>query len=248
MNLEKKDFSYKLNDNVGDLYAELVVKNCKCDILDINMGCPVNKVVKNGSGSSLLLDPQKIYDIIKSVKSVVNIPVTIKIRAGFDSEHINCDEVAKIATLAGVDAIAIHGRTRSQMYRGNSNIEYIKMVRDATDTFVIGNGDIKTTEDVKRMLDLGCDAVMIGRASLGNPWIFDKITKELNGEEYIEPTPNEVIDVMLEHARNLIEITTEHAATTEMRTHSVWYFKRLPNSKPYRLKLVNIKHTNAFLA
>lgn len=220
--------------------AKLVMEKCPCDILDINMGCPVNKVVKSGAGSALLNNPEKIYEIIKSVKSVVNVPVSIKIRAGFDSNNITCAEVARLAEKAGVDAIAIHARTRSQLYRGEANSEYIKMVRNATNVFVIGNGDIKTTDDVRRMLDMGCDAVMIGRAALGNPWIFEKIRKELNGEIYIEPTKEEVIDVLLEHARGLIEISSEKAALVEMRTHAVWYFKKLPHSKEYRLRLVNI--------
>jgi nifR3 family TIM-barrel protein len=205
------------------------------------MGCPVNKVIKSGAGSALLKDPDKIYDIVKSIKNAVKLPVSIKIRAGWDHSSINCVEVVKAATRAGVDAIAIHGRTRSMMYRGESNLEFIKMVREATDVFVIGNGDIKTTEDVKAMLDLGVDAVMIGRATLGNPWIFDKINKELQGLEFKEPTKEEIIETVLEHAKSLLELVPEHVAIIEMRTHAVWYFKQLPNSKQHRLKLVQIK-------
>ncbi len=221
--------------------AIYVEQHSNADMIDINMGCPVNKVIKSGAGSALLKDPDKIYEIVKSIKNAVKLPVSIKIRAGWDHSSINCVEVVKAATRAGVDAIAIHGRTRSMMYRGESNLEFIKMVRDATDVFVIGNGDIKTTEDVKAMLDLGVDAVMIGRATLGNPWIFDKINKELQGLEFTEPTKEEIIETVLEHAKSLLELVPEHVAIIEMRTHAVWYFKQLPNSKQHRLKLVQIK-------
>ena len=221
--------------------AIYVEQHSNADMIDINMGCPVNKVIKNGAGSALLKDPDKIYEIVKSIKNAVKLPVSIKIRAGWDHSSINCVEVVKAATKAGVDAIAIHGRTRSMMYRGESNLEFIKMVRDATDVFVIGNGDVKNTDDVKRMLDLGVDAVMIGRSTLGNPWIFNKINCELEGKEYIAPSKEEVINTVLEHAKNLLELVPEHVAIIEMRTHAVWYFKQLPNSKPFRLKLVHIK-------
>ena len=210
------------------------------EILDINLGCPVNKVVKAGSGSSLLKEPEKIYQIVKSLKENTNKPITIKIRAGWDHDNINCDIVGRLAEKAGVDAIAIHTRTKSMLYRGNANIEYIKKIRTATNCFLIGNGDIKTTEDVKAYLEAGCDAVMIGRAALGNPWIFEKIKKELSGEEFIEPTPQEIIDTVLLHAKRLIELINERVAIVEMRTHAVWYFKKLPNSKQHRLKLIGI--------
>ena len=206
------------------LAAKYVEEHSNADMIDINMGCPVNKVIKSGAGSALLKDPDKVYEIVKAVKEAVKLPVSIKIRAGWDHSSINCVEVVKAATKAGVDAIAIHGRTRSMMYRGESNLEFIKMVRDATDVFVIGN-----------------DAVMIGRSSLGNPWIFDQINCELNKIEYIYPTKEEIINTVLEHANNLLEIVPPHVAIIEMRTHAVWYFKQLPNSKPYRLRLVQIK-------
>ena len=218
----------------------IVLKETTPDMIDINMGCPVNKVVKSGAGSSLLENVDKIKDIVSSLKKNTTLPISIKIRAGFDHQHINCDEVASVATLAGVDMITIHGRTRSDLYRGNVNLDYIKMVRDNSTAFVVGNGDIKTADDVRRMLDLGCDAVMIGRSALGNPWIFKKLGAELNGEIYTEPTKEEVISVLLEHAKGLIEESSEKSAMSQMRTHAVWYFKRLPNSKPYRIRLVGI--------
>ena len=219
---------------------QIVEARSNYDLIDINMGCPVNKVIKSGSGSALLQDPSKIEEIIKALKEVTTKPISIKIRAGWDHFTINCDEVARIAAGAGASMITIHGRTRSDLYRGSVNLEYIKMVREATNIFVVGNGDIKTAEDAKRMLDMGCDAVMIGRASLGNPWIFKKISAELNGDIYIPPTNEEIIATLLEHATNLMAITTEHAGIVEMRTHAVWYFKQLKNAKSYRLRLVNI--------
>ena len=220
--------------------AKIVEEHCDCDAIDINMGCPVNKVVKAGSGSSLLKDPEKIHQIVKSLKENTNKPITIKIRAGWDHDSINCDIVGRLAEDAGVDAIAIHTRTKSMLYRGNANIEYVKKIRSATNCFLIGNGDIKTSEDVKAYLDAGCDAVMIGRAALGNPWIFEKIKKELKGEVFIEPTPQEIIDTVLLHAKRLIQLVNERVAIVEMRTHAVWYFKKLPNSKQHRLKLIGI--------
>ena len=157
-----------------------ILERSNVDIIDVNMGCPVNKVVKGGSGSALLKTPDKIYDIVKSLKDNYDIPITVKIRAGWDASSINCDQVTKLATKAGVDAIAIHGRTRAQMYNGNANLEYIKMVRDSTDKVVIGNGDIKDYASAKRMLEeTNVDALMIGRASLGNPWVFEEIEKGL---------------------------------------------------------------------
>lgn len=219
---------------------KIVDEFAEYDILDINMGCPVNKVVKAGSGSALMKDEDNVRDILRSLRKETSKPITIKIRAGWDSESINCDRITKIAEEEGIDAVTIHARTRTQLYRGEANIEYVKKIREKSNIFLIGSGDVKTLEDAKRYFDVGCDAVMIGRAALGNPWIFDKLNKELNGEEYIEPTDLEVIDTLLEHARRLKEISSEKAAMTEMRTHAVWYFKRLPNSKSYRLRLVNI--------
>lgn len=216
--------------------AKIIEKESNADILDINMGCPVNKVVKDGSGSALLKTPDKIYDIVKALKDNINMPVTIKIRAGWDNQTINCDEVARLATRAGVDAIAIHGRTRAKMYQGESNNEYIKMVRDNTDVFVIGNGDIKTYEDILEMKKTGCDAFMIGRATLGNPWIFE----ELQGIKR-EVTNEEIIMMMLEHARRLCVLYGEKRAMVEMRTHAAWYFKMIKGTKEFRKKVVLIK-------
>ena len=174
-----------------------ILERSNVDIIDVNMGCPVNKVVKGGSGSALLKTPEKIYDIVKSLKDNYNLPITIKIRAGWDASSINCDVVTKLATKAGVDAIAIHGRTRAQMYNGNANLEYIKMVKNATDKPVIGNGDIKDYTSAKKMLEeTNVDALMIGRASLGNPWVFEEIEKGFNKELTVKPTKEIIIDTL----------------------------------------------------
>jgi len=225
---------------------DLVIKNSQkdgyaFDLIDINMGCPVNKVVKSGAGSALLNDLDNLKDIVETIRKKTDMPFTIKIRAGWDTNSINCDEVAKIADSAKVDALTIHARTRSQLYRGTVNLDYIKRIRVVSDIFLIGSGDIKDIEDANKYFDAGCDAVMIGRSSLGNPWIFKKLLCEYNNEEFVEPSVDEVIEVLLEHATKLVELIGESRAMVEMRTHSVWYFKHLPNSKQYRLKLVHTK-------
>ena len=216
--------------------AKIVEQKSNADILDINMGCPVNKVVKDGSGSALLKTPDKIYDIVKGLKDNINMPITIKIRAGWDNATINCDEVARLATKAGVDAIAIHGRTRAKMYQGTSDNTYIKMVRDNTDKIVIGNGDIKTLADLEEMQKTGCDAFMIGRATLGNPWIFEELQGIVN-----QVTPVDIIMTLLDHARRLCVLYGEKRAMVEMRTHAAWYFKMIRGTKEYRKKVVLIK-------
>ena len=219
-----------------------IISRSNIDIIDVNMGCPVNKVVKGGSGSALLKNPEKIYDIVKSLKESYDLPVTIKIRAGWDSNSINCDQVTKLATSAGVDAIAIHGRTRTQMYNGFANLDYIKMVKDVTDKPVIGNGDVKDFNSYQKMIDeTGVDAVMVGRASLGNPWVFDEILKGKNNELITKPTKEEIIKTLLEHARMLMISKGEHIAMIEMRSHAGWYLKQIPGTKQYRPKVVSVK-------
>lgn len=219
-----------------------ILERSNVDIIDVNMGCPVNKVIKGGSGSALLKTPEKIYDIVKSLKDNYDLPITIKIRAGWDSSSINCDHVAKLATSAGVDAIAIHGRTRAQMYNGTANLDYIKMVKDSTDKIVIGNGDIKDYASAKKMLDeTGVDALMIGRASLGNPWVFEEIQKGFNNEIIVKPTKEIIIETLLEHAKTLMDSKGEHIAMIEMRTHAGWYLKQIPGTKQYRPLIVSIK-------
>lgn len=222
--------------------AKLMLKHSPIDILDVNMGCPVNKVVKSGAGSALLKTPEKIYDIVKSLKENVNVPVTVKIRAGWDYHSINCDKVAKLASGAGADAIVIHGRTRSSLYNGVVNLDYIKMVKENATCPVIGNGDIKDIESAKRMYETGVDGIMIGRAALGNPFIFKQLNAYFDEGKIIEkPSQEEVIATLLEHAKRLMVLKGEHIAMIEMRTHAAWYLKQIPGTKPFRTRIVTVQ-------
>lgn len=223
--------------------AKLMLEHSKVDILDVNMGCPVNKVVKSGAGSALLKTPEKVYDIVKSLKENIDVPVTIKIRAGWDYHSINCDKVAKLASDAGADAIAIHGRTRSSLYNGVVNLDYIKMVKESATCPVIGNGDIKDIESAEKMYATGVDGIMIGRAALGNPFIFNQLNAYFDEGKIIEkPSKEEVILTLLEHAKRLMAMKGEHIAMIEMRTHAAWYLKQIPGTKPYRTKIVTVNH------
>lgn len=222
--------------------AKKMIENSPIDILDVNMGCPVNKVVKSGAGSALLKTPQKIYDIVKSLKENIDIPVTIKIRAGWDVHSINCDEVTRLACLANVDAISIHGRTRSNMYNGSANLDYIKMVVDHATCPVIGNGDVKDIESARKMFETGVSGIMIGRAALGNPFIFEQLSAYFDeGKIIAKPTKEQIIDTLLEHAKRLMALKGEHIAMIEMRTHAASYLKQIPGSKPFKTSIVAIQ-------
>ncbi len=222
--------------------AKLIEKKSNADIIDINMGCPVQKIIKAGSGSALLKTPDKIYEIVRTLVDNVSLPVTVKIRAGFDHSSINCDKVAKLIEKAGAAAIAIHGRTRSDMYNGLANLDYIKMVKEAVSIPVIGNGDIKDLPSAMKMkAETGCDALMIGRAACGNPWIFNEINSYLETGNIIErPTKKEIMETMLEHTRRLITLKGEHVALVEMRTHAAWYLKQLIGTKSYKQLVVSV--------
>ncbi|MGI6360345.1 MAG: tRNA dihydrouridine synthase DusB [Acholeplasmatales bacterium] len=228
--------------------AIYVDKYTEADIIDINMGCPVPKVaLRSQAGAALLKDPNKIYEIVKGVKDVVKKPLTVKIRSGWDFNSINAVEVAKKIEEAGADAITIHARTRSQMYLGKVDLEIIKKVKEAVKIPVIGNGDIVDGPTAKKMLDYTkCDAVMIGRAALGNPFIFSEINAYLNNEEYIEPTKEKIKKVLIKHYELLILLKDEHIATLEMRSLGSHYFKGFHSASEARSKMSKINTKEDF--
>ena len=216
--------------------AKFIDQNSNCDIIDINMGCPVPKVVKTGAGSALLQDPKKAYEIVKAVVEAVKKPVTVKIRIGFDKEHINCVEMAKLIEKAGAKAITVHARTRSEFYEGHSHWEYIKQVVDAVSIPVIGNGDITNAQEAKQMLDeTGCMAVAIGRGSLGNPWIFNEVTNYLeNGTILEKPTNLDKYNMIVRQHEMLEKLKGTHLALVEMRSHIGWYLRGIPGAGPVK--------------
>ena len=230
--------------------AKFIYENMHPDIIDINMGCPVPKVaVRAQAGSALLKNPEKIKDIVSSVVSSVPIPVTVKIRSGWDNEHINAVEVAKICEEAGASAICVHPRTRSQGYSGKADWSIIKQVKDAVSIPVIGNGDITTVYDAKRMIDeTNCDLVMIGRGVLGNPWLIKQINAYLEDNVILpDPTSIERIDMCLEHLHNLYELKDEKLAVLEIRNHIAWYLKGLPNSNEIKNKIFLQKNISVII-
>ena len=203
------------------------------DIIDINMGCPVNKVAKkSGAGASLLQDPNRVYEIVKAVVEAVKKPVTVKIRIGWDFDHINCVENAKMIERAGASAITVHGRTRSQFYNGTADWSWIKRVKEAVSIPVIGNGDIVDIDSAKRMLlETGCDAIAIGRGALGNPFIFRELYEYFINDRVIpHKTHEEIYETILKHHNLLVELKGEHLAMLEMRSHVSWYIKGMPGS------------------
>lgn len=209
------------------------------DILDINMGCPVPKVVNNGDGSALMKNPKLAGEIIEQTVKAISKPVTVKIRKGFDKDHINGVEMAKIAESAGAAAIAVHGRTREQFYSGKADWDIIAQIKDAVSIPVIGNGDLVTVEDVVAMKEqTDCDAFMIGRGAQGNPWIFHQILHYFEtGEKIGKPDMKEMIPVMLRHARMQIEWKGEMIGIREMRKHAAWYTAGYPHAAKLRGKI-----------
>lgn len=209
------------------------------DIVDINMGCPAPKVVKNGDGSKLLLDLEKAKQIINAVVQNSKVPVTLKFRMGWDNEHIVATELAKIAEDAGISAITIHGRTRAQYYSGTADLEIIKKVKETVKIPVIGNGDVTDEKSAEEMFEkTGVDGIMIGRASMGNPWIFKKIKYYLEtGEKLPEISADEKLKIVKEHLNLLVEEKGEDVAIKEFRKHLAAYSKNLPNSSNFRVKV-----------
>ncbi|HEY8364652.1 MAG TPA: tRNA dihydrouridine synthase DusB [Haloplasmataceae bacterium] len=234
----------------GDIWsivdaAKIIDKYCNARIIDINMGCPVPKVVKSDAGAKLLLEPDKIYEIVSRVVENVHKPVTVKMRSGWDKNTIYAVEIAEKCEKAGAKAIAIHGRTRTQMYEGLADWNIIKEVKKAVKTIpVIGNGDIKTPEDAKRMLDeTNVDAVMIGRAVLGNPWLIKQTVHYLDNRELLpEVSPREKIMQAIEHMESLVHLKGEKLAVLEMRSHIPWYIKGLYEATNIKRKINTISN------
>lgn len=219
--------------------AKFVDKNTNADIIDINMGCPVPKITKCDAGAKWLLDPNKIYEMVAATVDAVDKPVTVKMRIGWDSDHIYAVENARAVERAGGSAVAVHGRTRVQMYEGKADWNIIKEVKQAVNIPVIGNGDVTTPQEARRMLDeVGVDGVMIGRAALGNPWMLYQTIQYLEtGELAPAPSPREKIDVCMLHLDRLIALKGENVAVREMRKHAAWYLKGMPGNGRIRDKI-----------
>lgn len=212
--------------------AKVVDRETNADIIDINMGCPAPKVTKVDAGARWLLDPNKIYEMVSAVVDAVDKPVTVKMRTGWDSDHIYAIENAKAVERAGGKAVSVHGRTREQLYTGQADWNIIKEVKQSVGIPVIGNGDVVTPEDARRMLELtGCDGVMIGRGALGNPWMLYRTIQYLQtGELVADPSAEEKIKIAILHMDRLVAMRGEHIAVREMRKHLAWYLKGLRGS------------------
>ena len=215
-------------------------------ILDINMGCPVPKVVKNGEGSALMKNPKLVYEIVSAIVKAIDKPVTVKIRKGFDDDHVNAVEIAKIIEEAGAAAVAVHGRTREQYYSGKADWDIIRQVKEAVSIPVIGNGDVTSPQNADELVkQTGCDGIMIARGAQGNPWIFSEMIHwEETGELPPRPDKDEVREMMLRHARLQLEYKGEFSGIREMRKHVAWYTKGLKGAARLREK-VNAVEMNA---
>ncbi len=233
--------SLQLFGSDADIISEQAkrIEELPFDILDINMGCPVPKVVNNGDGSALMKNPILAGEIIEKTARAIKKPVTVKIRKGFDEEHINAVEMAHIAEESGAAAVAVHGRTREQYYSGKADWEIIRQVKEAVHIPVIGNGDVRSPQDAVRMREeTGCDGIMIARGAQGNPWIFKQILHyERTGEYLSKPKPEEVVEMILRHARMQMEFKGEYTGMREIRKHAAWYTAGYKNSAKLRGKI-----------
>ena len=249
---EEKPVAVQIFGNDSDIMAKVVEENFNSRddicIIDVNMGCPAPKIVKNGEGSALMKDPKLAAEIIKKLKAVSSKPVTAKFRRGFDDDNLNAVEFALALEDAGADAIAIHGRTRRQMYEGKADWNIIKEIKEKVNIPVIGNGDVFTPEDALNMKKLtNCDAIMVARGSMGNPWIFKQIQRVLEGKELKEITPEEKIDMCIRHYELAIKNDGYHKAIREMRKHASWYIKGLPKCTELRNKMNILEDSDAVM-
>ncbi|QSO46197.1 tRNA dihydrouridine synthase DusB [Alicyclobacillus mengziensis] len=231
-------------DKESMVQAAKMLGETNADLIDINMGCPVLKIYKNGSGAALARDPQYAAEIVKAVVERVNKPVTVKFRKGWDDDNVNAVEVAKAVEQAGAQAVTVHGRTARQLYSGQADWSIIRRVKEAVSIPVIGNGDVTSPQTAKRLLEeTGCDGVMIGRGALGNPWVFREVSHFLaTGRELAEPGAQERIAVAIEHLHHLVDYKGEVIGVREMRKHAAWYIKGLPGAAEMR-NIVNEQTT-----
>ena len=242
---DEKPVSLQLFGSDPEIMSEMAkrIEERPFDILDINMGCPVPKVVKNGEGSALMKNPKLVYEIVSSMVKAIEKPVTVKIRKGFDDDHVNAVEIAKIIEEAGGAAVAVHGRTREQYYSGKADWDIIRQVKEAVSIPVIGNGDVTSPEKADELVRYtGCDGVMIARGAQGNPWIFSQMCAwEETGEVPPRPDKDEVREMMLKHARLQLQYKGDYVGIREMRKHVAWYTKGIPNAARLRERINQVE-------